>query len=94
MIAHADPAAERRAAYGDLRTELERVMRLELSRDERDIVRLRHGLDDGRRKSLHELGRLLRLSPHVVKRKERDALMKLQTEELHAHLIAYTNMGQ
>eukprot|EP00638_Chattonella_subsalsa_P004962 CAMPEP_0117743316 /NCGR_PEP_ID=MMETSP0947-20121206/6063_1 /TAXON_ID=44440 /ORGANISM="Chattonella subsalsa, Strain CCMP2191" /LENGTH=421 /DNA_ID=CAMNT_0005559995 /DNA_START=384 /DNA_END=1649 /DNA_ORIENTATION=- len=90
LITVTDTSANSNLAYSELRQELERSMRRELNQLERDIVRMRNGLDDGKQKSLRELGELLKMSPHMVKKKEQGALMKLRNEGLHEQLMSYT----
>lgn len=61
----------------DLRNEMEKLMQLNLNDAERDILRLRLGLDDGREKPLKEVGRKFQISWKQVRSMERDALTKL-----------------
>jgi len=61
----------------DLRNEMEKLMQLNLNDAERDILRLRLGLDDGREKPLKEVGRKFQISWKQVRMMERDALTKL-----------------
>lgn len=61
----------------DLRNEMEKLMQLNLNDAERDILRLRLGLDDGREKPLKEVGRKFQISWKQVRSMERNALTKL-----------------
>ncbi|KAG5188371.1 hypothetical protein JKP88DRAFT_177954 [Tribonema minus] len=61
-----------------LREDLERAMRASLSQRERDIVRMRVGLDDGRAKTATELAAVFQLPAYVILREERNALTKLR----------------
>lgn len=61
----------------DLRREMEKMMQSNLSDVERDILRLRLGLDDGRVKPIKEVGRKFKISWKQVRSVEKEALSKL-----------------
>lgn len=60
-----------------LRSDMESMMSLNLNDVERDILRLRLGLDDGRSKPVKEVGRKFSISWKQVRTVERSALTKL-----------------
>lgn len=61
-----------------LRTELDLLLTLALQSDERDILRLRYGLDDGNAKSITHTGRITGLTMRQVKATEARALEALR----------------
>jgi RNA polymerase primary sigma factor len=61
----------------------------ELSERERSVLRLRFGLDDGRAKTLEEIGETLGVSRERVRQIEGEALTKLRTPELREKLKEY-----
>ena len=61
----------------------------ELSERERVVLRLRFGLDDGRSKTLEEIGEVLGVSRERVRQIEGEALAKLRTPELREKLKEY-----
>lgn len=54
-------------------------MATELSPHERDVIRLRHGLDDGRSRTIREVSEALTISASDVKRSENSAFRKLRS---------------
>ena len=61
----------------DLRSEMERMMQSNLNDVERDVLRLRLGLDDGRVKAVKEVGKRFQISWKEVRSVEKEALSKL-----------------
>lgn len=61
----------------DLRRDMEKMFQVNLNDAERDILRLRLGLDDGREKPLKEVGKRFQISWKQVRSLEKDALSKL-----------------
>jgi RNA polymerase primary sigma factor len=61
----------------DLRREMERMMQSNLNDVERDVLRLRLGLDDGRVKAVKEVGKRFQISWKQVRSVEKEALSKL-----------------
>lgn len=72
-----------------LRDDLEHVVNSLLPR-ERDVVRMRYGLDDGRAKTLEEIGRVFDVSKERVRQIESRALRKLRHPYRSAVLKDYT----
>ena len=66
-----------RADNKDLRRDMEQMFQVNLNDAERDILRLRLGLDDGKEKPLKEVGRRFQISWKQVRNLEKDALSKL-----------------
>ena len=62
----------------DLRRDMERIMQSHLNDVERDVLRLRLGLDDGRVKPVKEVGKRFAISWKQVRKTEREALSKLK----------------
>lgn len=66
-----------RSGSTDLRNDMEKLMQVNLNDVERDVLRLRLGLDDGRAKAVKEVGRRFKISWKQVRSVEREALSKL-----------------
>jgi len=64
-----------------LRQNMERLMRTNLNDVERDVLRLRLGLDDGRSKAVKEVGKRFKISWKEVRTVEQQALTKLLGSE-------------
>nr|WP_174257711.1 sigma-70 family RNA polymerase sigma factor [Phytoactinopolyspora alkaliphila] len=60
-----------------------------LSEREQSVVRLRYGLDDGRMRTLEEVGRLLGVTRERIRQIERRTLSKLRQEESTVELREY-----
>jgi len=58
---------------------------------ERSVVRLRYGLDDGRPRTLDEIGRVFGISRERVRQIERDSMAKLRVGERSDILRAYAS---
>ena len=65
------------AAHGELRNEVEIVLAT-LSQREQAVIRLRFGLDDGRQRTLDEVGREFGLSRERIRQIEKVTLLKLR----------------
>jgi RNA polymerase primary sigma factor len=61
----------------DLRRDMEQMMLVNLNEVERDVLRLRLGLDDGREKAVKEVGKRFKISWKQVRSVEKEALSKL-----------------
>ena len=61
----------------DLRRDMESMIQSNLNDVERDVLRLRLGLDDGRVKPVKEIGRIFHISWKQVRSLEKQALSKL-----------------
>ena len=72
-LAHSD--------YKDVRREMEKLMQVNLNEVERDVLRLRLGLDDGRSKPVKEVGKQFKISWKQVRSVEREAITKLLSSE-------------
>uniref|UniRef100_A0A7S1TCA4 RNA polymerase sigma-70 domain-containing protein n=1 Tax=Compsopogon caeruleus TaxID=31354 RepID=A0A7S1TCA4_9RHOD len=72
-----DECPEERVEQSLLREDLEHVVN-SLSPRERDVVRMRFGLDDGRVKTLDEIGRVFCVSKERVRQIETKAIRKLR----------------
>ena len=64
-----------------LRQNMEKLMRTNLNDVERDVLRLRLGLDDGRSKAIKEVGKRFKISWKQVRTVEQQALTKLLGSE-------------
>ena len=60
-----------------LREDLESVLD-DLSPRERDVLRLRYGWDDGREKTLKEIGNIFKITRERIRQIEHKALQKLR----------------
>ena len=84
-LAHSD--------YKDVRREMEKLMQVNLNEVERDVLRLRLGLDDGRSKPVKEVGRQFKISWKQVRSVEREAITKLlSSEEIDAFVNSFDSV--
>lgn len=88
IIESQDESPEDRVESSLLRDDLEHVVN-SLTPCERDIVRMRYGLDDGRAKTLEEIGRLFMVNKERVRQIESKALRKLRHPYRSAVLKEY-----
>ncbi len=77
-------------ADGQLRTEMEIVLST-LSRREQEVIRLRFGLDDGRTRTLEEVGQEFGLSRERIRQIEKGTLIKLRTPDRAKRLEAFAS---
>ncbi|MFN9189763.1 MAG: sigma-70 family RNA polymerase sigma factor, partial [Pseudanabaena sp.] len=71
-----------------LREDLESVLGT-LSPRERDVLRLRYGLDDGRMKTLEEIGQIFNVTRERIRQIEAKALRKLRHPNRNSVLKEY-----
>jgi RNA polymerase sigma factor, sigma-70 family len=90
FVARVDPREEAvdPAAQGMLRNEVEVVLTT-LSQREQAVIRLRFGLDDGRARTLDEVGREFGLSRERIRQIEKGSLLKLRHPSRAKRLEAY-----
>ncbi|WP_372492369.1 RNA polymerase sigma factor SigB [Micromonospora cabrerizensis] len=90
FVASVDPRTEPgdAAAQGELRNEVSIVLAT-LSQREQAVIRLRFGLDDGRQRTLDEVGREFGLSRERIRQIEKVTLLKLRDPERAQRLEAY-----
>ena len=77
-----------RVSNGLLRSEVEIVLAT-LSQREQEVIRLRFGLDDGRQRTLDEVGREFGLSRERIRQIEKITLHKLRHPSRARRLEAY-----
>ncbi|WP_122982511.1 RNA polymerase sigma factor SigB [Actinoplanes teichomyceticus] len=75
-------------AQGELRNEVEIVLAT-LTERESAVIRLRFGLDDGRQRTLDEVGREFGLSRERIRQIEKVTMLKLRDPERASRLEAY-----
>ncbi|MET8357132.1 RNA polymerase sigma factor SigB [Micromonospora sp. NPDC005171] len=90
FVASVDPRTEPgdTAVQGELRNEVSIVLST-LSQREQAVIRLRFGLDDGRQRTLDEVGREFGLSRERIRQIEKVTLLKLRAPERAQRLEAY-----
>ncbi|MEV5209108.1 RNA polymerase sigma factor SigB [Micromonospora sp. NPDC053740] len=90
FVASVDPRTDSgdAAAQGELRNEVSIVLST-LSQREQAVIRLRFGLDDGRQRTLDEVGREFGLSRERIRQIEKVTLLKLRAPERAQRLEAY-----
>ena len=71
------PLAEDAVAFGFMRDQIDKVLGT-LETREREVLRMRYGLDDGRPRTLDEIGRAFGLSRERIRQIERDTMAKLR----------------
>ncbi|MBV8883684.1 MAG: RNA polymerase sigma factor RpoD [Chroococcidiopsidaceae cyanobacterium CP_BM_RX_35] len=79
---------EDQVAKNLLREDLEKVLD-SLSPRERDVLRLRYGLDDGRMKTLEEIGQIFNVTRERIRQIEAKALRKLRHPNRNSVLKEY-----
>jgi RNA polymerase sigma factor (sigma-70 family) len=91
FVARVDPreAPEDSVTNGMLRHEVEIVLAT-LSQREQAVIRLRFGLDDGRQRTLDEVGREFGLSRERIRQIEKITLLKLRHPSRADRLQAYS----
>jgi RNA polymerase nonessential primary-like sigma factor len=77
LLEDTGPTPEDFAAQASLRTELAQLME-DLTPQQREVLRLRFGLDDGQALTLAKIGDMLNISRERVRQIEREALTKLR----------------
>jgi RNA polymerase sigma factor (sigma-70 family) len=92
FVAAVNPNAEvgDGVAQGELRSEVEIVLST-LSERESAVIRLRFGLDDGRQRTLDEVGREFGLSRERIRQIEKVTMSKLRSPERAGRLEAYAS---
>jgi RNA polymerase sigma factor (sigma-70 family) len=89
FVAAVDPAAGA-VSTGELRNEVEIVLAT-LSERESAVIRLRFGLDDGRQRTLDEVGREFGLSRERIRQIEKVTMLKLRDPQRASRLEAYAS---
>jgi RNA polymerase sigma factor (sigma-70 family) len=91
FVAGVDPRNEPDSGpqQGELRSEVEIVLAT-LSERESAVIRLRFGLDDGRQRTLDEVGREFGLSRERIRQIEKVTMLKLRDPARASRLEAYT----
>jgi RNA polymerase sigma factor (sigma-70 family) len=87
-VDHRDPSDG--VAQGELRNEVEIVLAT-LSERESAVIRLRFGLDDGRQRTLDEVGREFGLSRERIRQIEKVTMLKLRDPQRASRLEAYAS---
>jgi len=92
FVCRTDPRSdpEDNVSYGLLRSEVEKVLET-LTPREQDVIRLRFGLDDGRQRTLDEVGREFGLSRERIRQIEKVTLLKLRHPSRAKRLEAYVS---
>jgi RNA polymerase primary sigma factor/RNA polymerase nonessential primary-like sigma factor len=88
FVSAAAPATEDSVAIGQLRGEVAVVLST-LSQREQAVIRLRFGLDDGRQRTLDEVGKEFGLSRERIRQIEKTTLTKLRQPERAKRLSVY-----
>jgi RNA polymerase sigma factor (sigma-70 family) len=90
FVASADQHQPGATGRGELRNEVEIVLAT-LSERESAVIRLRFGLDDGRQRTLDEVGREFGLSRERIRQIEKVTMLKLRDPERSSRLEAYAS---
>lgn len=86
IVPDSSASAEYLIESAGLRTEIEQVLQLALQPQERDVVRLRHGLDDGEPKSWKVVAGIVGVDMTRVRNIERGAMARLRKPRLMRRL--------
>jgi RNA polymerase primary sigma factor len=84
---------ERLASNGHLRKELDKLLKV-LTYREREIIKLRYGLENGYSYTLEEVGRIFQVSRERVRQIEQKAVEKLQHPGRCQHLAGFLHTGE
>lgn len=77
----------------DLRRDMEQMLLLNLNDVERDVLRLRLGLDDGHAKPVKEIGKRFKISWKQVRSVEKEAITKLlHSEEIDGFVKSFDSV--
>lgn len=90
FVADYRPGPAEEATGGQLRQEVEIVLAT-LSHREQSVIRLRFGLDDGRVRTLDEVGRECGLSRERIRQIEKGGLLKLRHPSRACQLEAFAS---
>ncbi|MGH3662499.1 MAG: RNA polymerase sigma factor [Micromonosporaceae bacterium] len=92
FVCGADPKSDPQdnVSYGLLRHEMEGVLST-LNPREQEVIRLRFGLDDGRQRTLDEVGREFGLSRERIRQIEKSTLLKLRHPSRAKRLESYVS---
>ncbi|WP_018352861.1 sigma-70 family RNA polymerase sigma factor [Longispora albida] len=88
LLAVQAPVVTESAAEQELRSEMAIVLST-LSQREQAVIRLRYGLDDGRQRTLEEVGKEFSLSRERIRQIEQETLKKLRQPERADRLMSY-----
>ena len=83
-------SAEAAVVAGFMHDDINKVLRT-LDEREQSVVRLRYGLDDGRPRTLDEIGRVFGISRERVRQIERDSMAKLRVGDRSEVLRSYAS---
>ena len=83
-------SAEAQVVAAFMHEDINKVLRT-LDEREQSVVRLRYGLDDGRPRTLDEIGRVFGISRERVRQIERDSMAKLRVGDRSDALRAYAS---
>jgi len=84
------PMAEEAVNFRFMRDQLDAVLGT-LEARERQVLRMRYGLDDGRPRTLDEIGRVFGISRERVRQIERDSMAKLRVGDRSEVLRSYAS---
>ena len=93
-LADAGALPDERAETKSLQSDIHGLLRSALSDRECDVVRLRFGLDDGKARTLEEIGTVFSITRERVRQIEARALHKLRQPYRNHMLEAYTQPSQ
>lgn len=83
-------SAESAVVTGFMHRDIDKVLHT-LDDRERDVVRMRYGLADGRPRTLDEIGRTFGISRERVRQIERDSMVKLRSDDRSEVLREYAS---
>ncbi|NEO52973.1 MAG: sigma-70 family RNA polymerase sigma factor [Okeania sp. SIO3B5] len=72
-----------------LKEDIEKVLHCSLSKRERDVIKMRFGLDDGCENTLQQIGDKFNVSKERIRQIEEKALKKLRSQNIRSFLVDY-----
>jgi len=86
LLAAPNEDSEAHVEVSLLRAQLEQVLKSTLTPQQRDVLRLRYGLDDGVAKTMRDVGAIAGLQPFTVRQLEKTALARLRRQKVQEQL--------
>jgi len=93
-IADKETSPDQHAEASNLKSDIHKLLRTQLSDRESEVMRLRFGLDDGKARTLNEIGTVFGVTRERVRQIEARAMHKLRKPYTHLQLGEYKSTLQ